>query len=52
MTNLPNDITPRHYDGDIVLTGPNLTAAAFNDIKTAMKPEERQHVIGWLRTGR
>lgn len=52
MNNLPNGVTAIDYHGDIILTGANMTAATYNGIMTAMPPEVRQNIIGWLRTGR
>lgn len=52
MTNLPENVTAIDHQGDIVLTGPTMTATVYSDIMTAMQPEERNRVIGWIRTGR
>lgn len=48
--NLPEKITATNHGGDIVLRGPGLTAALYSEITSAMPPEDRQNVIGWVRT--
>lgn len=52
MLNLPKNVTAKNYAGDKIITGPNMTATTYNNIKATMKPEDRKQVIGWTRMGR
>lgn len=52
MTNLPENVKVRDYQGDVVLTSSDMTATKFSDIKATLRPEDQQRVMGWLRTGR
>ena len=47
--NLPPNIIAVNYDGDVLLKGPNLDATTFTEIMTALSPEDRERVMGWVR---
>ncbi len=49
---LPDLVSLRHYGTDIVITGPVLTQALYDEICAKLPVEIRTRILGWRRTGR
>ncbi|MBW4056708.1 MAG: hypothetical protein HIU83_15170 [Proteobacteria bacterium] len=52
MTNLSAGIKTRNYADDKIITGPNLSATTFNNLKKSLPETDQRALVGWVKTGR